>query len=871
MPQQFLLIILFIVLSSVNRGVADELAFETDIRPIFRAHCFDCHGATSELEGNLDLRLVRFLEKGGDSGAAIIRGDAEASYLLQRVKDGEMPPGNQRVPSEQIATLEKWIRQGAKTARPEPASIGPGLGLTREERAYWAFQPIRRPAVPAVQAAGRVRTPIDAFLLARMEPKGLTFAADADKVTVIRRAYLDLLGLPPTPEQVSEFLADESDAAWETLIDELLDSPHYGERWGRHWLDVAGYADSEGYNNRDEVRAWAYKYRDWVIRAMNQDMPFDQFITWQLAGDELTERPYKNMTPRQIDQLTATGFLRMAADGTGSDDNETSRNQVMTDTLKIVSSSLLGMSVGCAQCHDHRYDPISQLDYYRLRGVFEPAIDYKHWIRPAGRRVSLFTDEDIAQAEAIEREAQAKAAEKAAKQEEFMEAALQAELARYEAPLRDSLADAYRTPGDKRTPEQQGLLKEHPNIASLHPGVLYQYNQGNADILKECDKQIAAIRARKPREEFLRGLTEPNQAQLPVTHLFYRGDYRQPQQEVEPGGLTVAAPAESPFVIADNDPALPSSGRRLAYARWLTSGRHPLVARVLVNRFWLHHFGKGFVSTPDEFGKLGSPPTHPDLLDWLADEFMAQGWSLKHLHRLIMKSTVYRQASLRSAEAELVDGGNGLYAHFPVQRLEAEVIRDAVLAVSGRLDSRQYGPPVEIVADDAGQIVVQGDHQRRSIYLQVRRTQPVAILKSFDAPVMEVNCAARQSSTVATQSLMLMNSNFVLEFSKAFAERINHEAKEKVDVSVPAALLLDASKCDSADSSLPSPSVEQLVYGWQLAYGRAPTAEEVHLAAQFLHQQLAILTAQGHEAPAVQALTNYCQALLSSNEFLYVE
>ena len=821
-----------------------ELTFEKDIRPIFRVHCFDCHGASEKFEGGLDLRLVRFMLKGGKSGPVIEPGDASASYLLQRVIDGEMPPGEHRVPDEQIATIESWIIDGAKIARPEPQSIGPGLGVTPEEREYWAFQPIRRPPVPPVDATGLVRTPIDAFLLSRMDPVGLTFAGEAEKVTLIRRAYLDLIGLPPTPEQVERFLADDGIRAWETVINELLASPYYGERWGRHWLDVAGYADSEG-SEKDGLRPWSYKYRDWVIHALNQDMPFDEFITWQLAGDELTERPLKNMSPQQIGKLAATGFLRMAADGTGSKNDEETRNQVMTDTIKIVSSSLLGLSVGCAQCHDHRYDPISQVDYFRLRAVFEPAINYKQWIQPDGRRISLYTDDDIAKAQVIDEEAKVVEAERAQKQSEFVEAALKAELAKLEEPTRQQVEEAYRASGDQRTDEQKALLDNHPNIAKLHPGVLYQYNQKDADKIKEIDKQIAEIRAKKPLEEFLRALTEPDDAAPPPTELFYRGDYRQPQFEVKPGGLSVASPEDSPHAIADDDESISTSGRRLAYARWLTNGRHPLVARVLVNRFWLHHFGKAFVATADEFGKLGSLPNHPELLDWLASEFMAQDWSLKHLHRLIMSSTAYRQQSLSSERAREVDGANNLYSHFPVRRLEAEIIRDSILAVSGRLDLAQFGPAVAASADDTGQIITTGDRQRRSIYLQVRRTKPVALLKSFDAPVMKVNCGKRESSTVATQSLMLMNSDFILKFSLALAERL------------------------AGDES--KPVAEQVVYCWQLAYGRMPSRDELALAETYYDEQRELLQSREHESPEKQAMTNLAQALLSSNEFLYVE
>ena len=792
----------FVVIGVVSSGslLAADVTFEKDVRPIFRTHCFDCHGAAETVEGGLDLRLVRFLEKGGESGAAIVRGNVAESLFLQRIRSGEMPPGNHPVPPEQIAILESWVKQGAKTARPEPKSIGRGLGISEEERAYWFFQPIKRPNVPTVGPVDRIRTPIDSFLLKRLEAKQLTFSKDADRTRLVRRAYMDLWGLPPTPEQVAAFVNDPNANAWPKLIDELLQSPHYGERWGRHWLDVAGYADSEGNGNRDDVRPWAYKYRDWVIRAFNDDMPFDQFVTWQLAGDELVEQPYKNMSVEQIDKLTATGFLRMAADGTQHKNDAEQRNRVMTDTIKIVSSSLLGLSVGCAQCHDHRYDPISQEDYYRLRATFEPALNYRKWKRPSDRRVSLYTDDDIAKAAEIEKQALAKTAEKNAKQKKYMDLALATELARHDEALRKPLELAYRTAAKQRTAEQKALLAKFPSVASFRNGVLYQYNKKHADELKKFDTEIAAIRAKKPAHEYLRALTEI-QPDPVVAQLFHRGDYRQPKYDVNPGGLTIAAADNAALQIPINDENNSTTGRRLAYSKWLTNGQHPLLARVLVNRFWLKHFGKTFVSTTDEFGKLGSPPTHPELLDWLATEFMSNGWSLKHLHRLIMTSTVYRQQSTRTERANRIDSSNELYWHFPVHRLEAEAIRDSVLAVSGRLDTTRFGPAIVVATGDTGQVIVKGDKQRRSVYLQVRRTQPVAILTSFDAPVMEVNCANRQSSTVATQSLMLMNSDFILQSSQAFAEQVNEKAAGKVDPQLIAGIEIDVASIAAAFGS----------------------------------------------------------------------
>ena len=1025
---------------------ADEgLTFEKHIRPIFRAHCYDCHGAEKEVKSELDLRLVRLMEKGGEFGPALVKGKPDESYLLERMVNGEMPPGSHRVPEDQIATIRQWIAEGAKTARPEPATIGPGLGITFEERSYWAFQAIQRPEVPIVQNAGRVRTPIDALLLAKMEPHHLSFAQDADKPSLLRRASLALTGLPPTAEELRAFLEDQSSEAWISVIDRLLDSPQYGERWGRHWLDVAGYADSEGSSNNDANRQWAYKYRDWVIKAIGSDMAFDQFITWQLAGDELVEPPYRNMSASEIEKLTATGYLRMASDGTGQGDNEEKRNQVVIDTVKIVSTGLLGMSVGCAQCHDHRYDPISHEDYYRMRAVFEPALNPKRWKVPGNRAVSLYTDEDHAKAAEIEAKAQEMVTARNAKQTEYMDLALAAELEKIEASLREPLETAYRTAGDKRTDEQKELLATNPNIGNLSTGVLYQYNQGHADELKKLDADIGTLRATKPVHEYVRALTK----QIPEvdpTFLFYRGDYRQPQQEINPGGLTVAAPSDSPFVIKDNPEGAATTGRRLQYARWLTSGRHPLVARVLVNRFWMHHFGTGIVDTPGEFGRLGSLPTQPEVLDWLADEFMAKGWSLKHLHRVIMTSTVYMQQSKRTLDADQIDGGNQMYSHFPVKRLDAEAIRDSILAVSGKLDSTSFGAPVMVGKDTSGQVIINGDTQRRSIYLQMKRTEPVALLKAFDAPAMEINCTKRDNSTVATQSLMMMNSDFILKFAASFAVRLNQEAQGKTESSLIEGLNVELGKnalensnpwsygyggigevtegevakvafthfpffggntwkggeklpddkigfsflnhtsghtasqgfspirrwtspitgkiqikgnlqhpsdngdgvrltlyssrlgqagqwsaktggadydvivdveagdridavvdmvenytsdsfsnvytitqlesdittvwvsdkefhgpLDKSEYELNATIAEQIAYGWQLAYGRAPTREEVQLSIEFIEQQLVLLINSKNESPFEQAMTNYCQALLTSNQFLYME
>ena len=740
---------------------AAAISFERQVRPILKAYCLDCHGGEAT-EGGLDLRLRKFLIRGGQNGAAAVPGDVTASLILHRIQSGEMPPGEKKLPATDAAVLTQWIAAGAPTLRPEPDQIAPGVGISEEERSYWAFQPIRRPDVPAADPSDRIRTPIDALFMQKMRPLGLKFSPDADRRVLIRRACLDLLGLPPTPEQIQAFIDDPSPQAWEHLVDRLLDSPHYGERWGRHWLDAAGYADSEGATNADAERNNAWRYRDYVVRAFQQDKPTDRFLLEQLAGDELAGPKSGDLTPEQIELLTATGFLTMAANGTSSgDDSPAARNQTVSDTIKIISTSLMGLSVGCAQCHDHRYDPISHVDYYRLRAVFEPAMDWQNWKSPAASQVSLYTEADRAKAAEVEQRATLLTQEKNTKQAEFLAAALTQELTKYEQPLRDQLRSAYETAADKRSTEQQDLLKKYPAV-NISPGVLYQYNQAAADELKKFDERIAAIRAEKPVEEFLRTVVEPH-GHTPTTHRFHRGEFSQPKEPVLPGDLTAASLFTTPPVIPVDDPALPTTGRRLAFARWLTSGQHPLTARVLMNRFWLHHFGRTFVSTPGEFGKLGAAPEHTDILDWLAADFMEGGWTWKRMHRLIMHSTVYRQSSTPDPAMEAIDPANNFYWRKPILRLDAETLRDSILAVGGQLQPQIGGPPTPVKADDNGQIIEASHSGRRSLYVQVRRSQPLAMLNAFDAPVMETNCTIRPLTNSAPQSLLLLNSRFAFD------------------------------------------------------------------------------------------------------------
>lgn len=844
------------------------LTFEHDVRPILKVACFHCHGEGEELKGGLDLRLRRLIVAGGKSGAAVTPGDPDDSELFLLVAEGDMPKGEKKLTAEQIGVIREWIAQGAATAEDEPASLGKGLHITAADRAWWSFVPVRRPDMPQVKQAERVRTPIDAFIAAKLEEAALTFNVEADKRTLIRRATFDLLGLPPTPAEAELFLADDSPDAYERLIDRLLASPHYGERWGRHWLDVAGYADSEGFTEADVPRVWAYRYRDYVIRSLNADKPWDRFITEQLAGDELLTPPYRDLNELQVELLAATGYLRMAPDGTGpgsgAEDQTAARNQVVADTIRIVSGSLLGLTVDCAQCHHHRYDPIPQEDYYRLRAVFEPALSTANWRTPNQRLVSLYTDADRAEASRIEAEAAKIDQARQEKQQQFIEQTVQKELAKLPEEIREEVRAAREAPAKDRTERQKMLLMTYPSV-NVSAGSLYLYDGKAAEELKKMADEAAKIRETKPAEGFVRAMTEPADggANVPATHVYIRGDPNQPGERVTPAGLAVLSQVCGD-ALPEDDASRPTTGRRLALAEYLTSGRHPLTARVLVNRVWMHHFGRGIVATPEDFGRLGEPPTHPLLLDYLADRFVAEGWRLKPLHKLIMTSTVYRQASTRHSAGEQADADNRLLWRMNLRRLDAESLRDAVLSASGAMNVQMFGPPVPVREDEVGRFVIgienkdgenkpgaeiplNGQEHRRSVYVQQRRTRPLSVLSAFDLPSMDPHCTRRNASTAATQSLMLMNSDFITANARQFAQRVQREGGD--DAKQRAAL------------------------AWRIAYAAEPTEQDLADAAGFIAEQTELFEANEatKSEAGLYALASYCQALLSSNRFLYVD
>lgn len=866
-------------------GAETELTFERDVRPIVKAHCTHCHGEEEKPGGGVDLRLRRFMDQVLDSGArVVVPGRPAESELVRIVRSGEMPKKGKPMPEAELAVIEKWIAQGAKTARPEPLTLAPGPLITEEDRAFWAFQPVKRPAVPEDGAVDRLGSPVDAFVRKALREKGLDYAPEADRRTLIRRVTLDLTGLLPEPQEVEAFVADPSPDAYEKLIDRLLDSQAYGERWARHWLDVAGYADSNGFTEADSLRPHAWRYRDYVIRSLNEDKPWDQFIQEQLAGDELagaTHGDYQQavLDPQRTDQLIATAFLRMAPDGTGEavDDPKLARNQTIADQLKIVSSSLLGLTVACAQCHDHRYDPISQTDYYRLRAVFDPAYHWEAWRNPAQRLYSLYTPEERARAADIEKQAQAIEADARALSKKFLDEIFEVEILKLPEPERAPYRQARATAEKDRTAEQKALIKKYPSALATYS--LNLYDQKKQDIVDAKMAEATKLRATKPAEGFLMALTEVK-GQVPVSNRFNRGDHEQPKEVVTPGELTILTQPGQPELAIAPTPA-GSTGRRLAYARWLTSGQHPLTARVLVNRFWLHHFGRGLVSTPGDFGHGGERPSHPELLDWLADEFVRGGWKLKPLHRTLLLSQAYRQ-SASNPVALREDPENQLYGRFALRRFDAETLRDAILGVTGSLARVAYGPPSGIGRDPQGRVVVgidkgsitsfkvesggQADF-RRSIYVQARRSQPLTVLDTFDAPSMVPHCEKRNQTTVAPQSLLLMNDTFVLENARRLADRLVAEA--------------------------PGDPAAQIRRAWDLLYSLPAAESDVARCQAYLAEQEKALAAY-HQAqppakeapkgaakaaapappkpqPDREALASLCQVLLSSNRFLYIE
>ena len=808
---------------------APQVAFyEKDVLPLLKQHCLKCHGENpAKLKGGLNLNTRAGVLAGGDSGPAANLAKPDDSLLLKAVhykdENYQMPPKG-KLPAAAIATFEKWVnaglpvsadRVGGDVAKPPAKGV-----VTEAAKKYWAYQPVKRPAVPAVKDQAWVKTPIDAFIRAKLAAAGLTPVKPASKATLIRRATYDLIGLPPTPAEVDAFVKDEAPDAYEKLLDRLLASPQYGEKWGRHWLDVVRYGETNGYE-RDGPKPFAWRYRDYVIRSFNADKPYTQFVKEQLAGDE--------MPGYNPDAVTATAFYRL---GTWDDEPADPKQALFDgydDIVATAGQAFLGTTFNCARCHDHKADPIPQTDYYQLVAFFRDVRPYS-----LTRDVrSPFNLTDITPPD----------------QRAKYEAELKARAARLR-DIRTAMAGIEDTIIKTLPAEDQRAAEgiDRPKVVAdkVVPALK---GKAKADYAALKAERATLDRKPAPREQQLTLSVNNSDRVPPTTHLLVRGSPHAPGKEVKPGFPAVLGLPEP--VIPAPAAGMKSSGRRTVLANWIASKDNPFTARVFVNRVWQYHFGRGLVPTANDFGKLGEQPTHPELLDWLASDFMAGEWKLKRLHKLIMLSNVYRLSSRANADDLKADPANTLLWRFNMRRLSGEEVRDSILAVSGSLNLKQFGPstypkiPAEVLAGQS--VPGQGwptsppaEANRRSVYAHVKRALRVPILIGFDQPDPDSSCPVRYVTTVPTQSLGLLNGEFANEQAAAFAKRLQKEAPNDVAAQVTRAI--------------------------RLTTGRRPTADEVK-------QDVAFVTRlqEKHTLDDAEALARFCLLCLNANEFVYLD
>jgi hypothetical protein len=841
-------------------AAGQSVPFTPDVQSILENHCWKCHGGSVQLS-KLDLRTRESALRGGTRGAAIVPGKAEESRLYRLVAGLEKPsmPLDGKLTANQIATIKAWVDQGAPWDAPpeaKSAQLAPveEMPIPPEARRYWAFQKPVRSTVPVVSRD--LPNPIDRFLEKTRQQEGLKAAPPADRITLLRRAYLDLIGLPPAPAEIAAYLADNSPRAWENLIDKLLASPHYGERWGRHWLDVARYADSNGFEH-DYDRPNAWRYRDYVIQAFNRDIPYNTFLAEQIAGDELDR-----VTG---DSLIATGFLRSYAKvGYREKDNPQFRYEYLDDMIGTIGRGVLGLTVNCARCHNHKFDPISQKDYYQMQASLFGYVETDWPLAPKDqvevyKRKTAEIDAKIAPLGSRIRQIEAPYRTRLA-QEKYK---------KYPANVQRAIAipEAQRTAGEALL---AGQVVRTTSVSSAE--VDRAMTPQELAEKKSLNQQIRALESERPQplpmaaivtdgdyrftpdgpgdepapgKGVKREATEgsflfegPGRYQPPPSYFLIRGDPGSRGPLMKPGFISVITHGNPPVEMPPANGR--TSGRRRALGEWLGSEENPLTARVIVNRIWSHHFGRGIVATLDNFGKMGGDPTHPELLDWLAVEFMSRGWSIKQMHRLIMTSRAYRMSSDYQDEASSEKDPDDKYLwRFRIQRLDAEIIRDAMMAASGALDLTMGGPPVfphlpdEILRSTTEGIWKKEEdgpaNWRRSVYVYRKRGLVFPMFEVFDLPDQNTTCGRRNVSTVPTQALTLLNDDLVLRQAKLFADRVKEAA--------------------------PGDTGKQVELAYRIALTRPPGEEEARLAAEFLKKR---------------TLADFTHVLLNLNEFLYV-
>ncbi|MEZ6063603.1 MAG: PSD1 and planctomycete cytochrome C domain-containing protein [Planctomycetaceae bacterium] len=802
---------------SAADNAARERFFETTIRPLLHAKCVKCHGENKQ-ESGLRLDSLEGLLQGGDSGAAATPGQPTESLLLQAVRyeSLQMPPDDP-LTAEQIANLERWIADGAAWPVVDGKSVRlEGAAFTEEERGFWSLQPVVQPTVPDA-GSGWSRTDVDSFVAARLQHSGIVPAPRATPRELVRRLYFDVLGVPPTPEEVAELSDANFDTVWPQLVDRLLADPRYGEHWGRHWLDVVRYAESDGFR-ADFYRPTAWRYRDYVVNSFNDDKPYDEFVREQIAGDEIA--------PDRADALVATGFLRTYLYEYNQRDARTQWQDILNQITDVTGEAFLGVGIACARCHDHKFDPILQADYFRMQAAFGSVIP-RDDIPAADRDARDRYDAEYAAwlAKGTEIRAEIDAVWKP-----YLQKAWNIAVPKFTEDIQALYAKA---PADRTPLEQQisDLVKRQVDFEIER----MKFSDNDKKKLEELEARLKEVAGDAPLK-LPTAFTIADVSAVPA-QIHLAAD---PKRRVIPaGGFTIITP--QPF---DPKPLADSTGQRTALADWIVRPDNPLTSRVIVNRIWQQHFGTGIVETASDFGSLGGEPTHPELLDWLASSLVQNGWRIKWLHRQILNSATWQMSSFHpdAQAAEHIDPGNRLRWRFRIRRLAAEQIRDAMLSVSGELLSEQGGPSVEQTS------------LRRSLDLRAIRNRPERLLKSLDGVDGLNSIPKRSVTTTPTQALQLMNGEWARARAAAMAGRV-----------------LDETNSDD-------PAVV-IARAFQLAYDRPPTADETSLATEMLAQ---LRTASGSSdanadanadaaAPLESPLADLCHVLLNSNEFVYVD